>query len=65
MPEAAVSDFVSKLHQQKGIKIDYRLIPGANHFFHDCTDLMIEHVHDHMNKANGGVPVQVKVSEAA
>lgn len=65
VPESAVSDFVSKLQQQKGIEIDYRTIPGANHFFHDCTDLLIDHVHDHMNKAGGGVNVQVKVPQAA
>lgn len=65
VPEASVADLVGRLRQQKGVKIDYRVIPGANHFFHDCTDLLIDHVHDHMNKANGGLPVQVKVSEAA
>ncbi|MCB1529674.1 MAG: alpha/beta hydrolase [Rhodospirillales bacterium] len=49
--ESSVSGLVEKLHAQKGIKIDYRVVDGANHFFHDQTDLMISHVHDHMNKA--------------
>ena len=50
IPEPDVAKFVDRLHQQKGIKIDYRVIEGANHFFHGYTDLIIEHVHDHMNK---------------
>ncbi|MCB1592334.1 MAG: prolyl oligopeptidase family serine peptidase, partial [Alphaproteobacteria bacterium] len=65
VPEPSVADFVTKLQQQRGIEIDYRVIPGANHFFHDCTDLLIDHVHDHMNKAGGGVNVQVKLKKAA
>lgn len=65
VPKESVAELVAKLQQQRGIKIDYRVIQGANHFFHDYTDLMIEHVHDHMNKANGGMSVAVKVSEAA
>lgn len=65
VPEASVADFVDKLHQQKGIKIDYRVIPDANHFFHDQTDAMISHVHDHMNKAKSGVQIPVRLLEAA
>jgi alpha/beta superfamily hydrolase len=52
--EASVKDFVGKLHQQKGIKIDYRTVEGANHFFHGHTDVLIEHMHDHLNRANAG-----------
>ena len=58
--EASVKDFVGKLHQQKGIKIDYRTVDGANHFFHGHTDLLIEHVHDHLNKANAGRNVSIE-----
>lgn len=65
VPEASVSEFVDRLHQQKGIKIDYRVLPEANHFFHDQTDAMISHVHDHMNKAKSGVQVPVRLLEAA
>lgn len=65
VPEESVREFVDKLHQQKGIEIDYRIIPGANHFFHDCTDCLIDHVHDHMNKAGGGINVPVRQSVAA
>ena len=41
VPEPAVSKLVQKLSHQRGITIDYRLIPGASHFFTDhMTDLM-------------------------
>lgn len=65
VPEASVAEFVGRLHQQKGIKIDYRMMPQANHFFHDQTDELISHVHDHMNKAKGGMAVPVRLKEAA
>ena len=54
VPESSVGDFVGRLQQQKGIKIDYRTIPGANHFFHGHNDALIDHVHDHLNKAKAG-----------
>lgn len=41
VPEAAVAKLVSKLSNQRDIKIDYRLIPGANHFFVDHMDQMV------------------------
>lgn len=65
IPQASVSEFVDRLHQQKGISIDYRVIDGANHFFHEHTDTLIGHVHDHMNKAGGGMAVPVEMAEAA
>ncbi|MCC6599030.1 MAG: alpha/beta hydrolase [Alphaproteobacteria bacterium] len=58
--EPAVAEFVGRLHQQKGIKIDYRVLPGANHFFHGYNDAMIEHVHDHLNKAKAGREVRLE-----
>ncbi|MGH1376140.1 MAG: alpha/beta hydrolase [Alphaproteobacteria bacterium] len=62
VPESAVEDFVDKIQMQKGIEVDYRVLPEANHFFHSNTDLMISHVHDHMNKARGGLEVPVKLA---
>jgi len=35
VPAEAVGKLVHKLSNQRDIDIDYRLIPGANHFFHD------------------------------
>lgn len=58
--EPAVSEFVGRLHQQKGIKIDYRVIGNANHFFHGFNDTLIEHVHDHLNNAKAGREVRLE-----
>lgn len=49
IPEAAVQKVVERLNTQKGIKVDYRVIPNANHFYNDQVDLMIEHIHEYMN----------------
>lgn len=52
--EPSVADFVDKIQLQKGITLDYRVMEGANHFFHGYSDLMIDHIHDHLNKAKAG-----------
>jgi alpha/beta superfamily hydrolase len=61
-----VSKLVEKLHAQKGIEIDHRIVGGANHFFHEKTNHLMAHIHDHMNKApNAGrdIPVMIGGSE--
>jgi alpha/beta superfamily hydrolase len=57
IPEPAVQKVVERLNMQKGIKIDYRVIPNANHFYNDQVDTMIEHIHDYLNVRNIGKPV--------
>jgi alpha/beta superfamily hydrolase len=51
VPESSVSKLVSKLQAQRGIEIDYRVVPGADHFFKNEMDLLSEHVADHLQKA--------------
>ncbi len=51
VPEAAVSKLVDKLSQQRGITIDYRVIPGANHFFTEQMEELNGHVEDYLAKA--------------
>lgn len=63
--EPTVEKFVDKVQMQKGISIDYRVIPEANHFFHGYTDMMSEHIHDHLNKAEAGRAVDVAEAIAA
>jgi len=36
----SVEGLVEKVHLQKGIELDHRVIDGANHFFHGYTDLI-------------------------
>ncbi|MDJ0947076.1 MAG: alpha/beta hydrolase [Kiloniellales bacterium] len=54
VPEAAVAKLVDKLSQQRGITIDYRVIPGANHFFTEQMDELTGHVEDYLAKAEDG-----------
>lgn len=63
--ETTVEKFVDKVQMQKGISIDYRVIPEANHFFHGYTESLSEHLHDHLNKAGAGLDVNVRTSIAA
>lgn len=63
--EDAVANFIDKVQMQKGISIDYRVLPEANHFFHGYTDVLSEHIHDHLNKAEAGLSVEVSEKIAA
>jgi hypothetical protein len=39
---------VQKLSHQRDIQIDYRIVEGANHFFHDRIDQMAAEVDDYL-----------------
>ena len=65
VPEPHVEKLVEKLRTQRGIEVDYRVINGAGHFFHNETESIMAHVHDHMNKAGGGNNVVSGLIEAA
>ena len=63
--EESVQDFIERLYQQKGIRIDYRIIDAANHFFHGYTDTLIDYVHDHLNIAGAGHKVPIDLEKKA
>lgn len=65
VPKQPVDKLVEKLHAQNGIEIDYRVINGANHFFHDKCDDLVMNMHDHMNAAGGGLTVETALSKKA
>ena len=48
VPPDSVRKLIDKLQAQRGIKIDYRLIDGADHFFRDSMDEMSGHVSDYL-----------------
>ncbi|SDG00570.1 hypothetical protein SAMN05216241_10497 [Limimonas halophila] len=50
VPESSVAKLVNKLSQQRDISIDYRVVPGANHFFTNRLDAMTGHVEDYINQ---------------
>lgn len=49
VPEPFVAKLVNKLSSQRGITIDYRVIPGASHFFSDHLELLNDHVEDYLD----------------
>ena len=58
MPEPDVQKLVARLTAQKGIKITYDQIEGANHFFDkheaDVVETVKEYVSNRMNKPHEG-----------
>lgn len=51
VPVSSVEKLADKLSQQKNITIDYRVVPGADHFFSDHMKALNTHVDDYLNKA--------------
>lgn len=50
VPEPFVSKLVTKLSHQRGIHLDYRVIPEAGHFFTNQLDQMASHVEDYLDQ---------------
>lgn len=50
VPPAAVAKLVEKLKGQRNLHIEHRLIPGANHFFHDHLEALEAHLDDYLSK---------------
>jgi hypothetical protein len=44
-----VQGLVDKLKSQKGITIDHQLIKGANHFFEDRVDELMEYCANYLD----------------
>lgn len=53
VPQANVNKLVTKLSHQRDIRIDFRTVPEAGHFFANKTDILAEHVDDYLNRALG------------
>ncbi len=51
VPHEAVQKLVNKLRQQRDIVIDYRLIDGANHYFHHKMDELVGEIDSYLDKA--------------
>jgi uncharacterized protein len=56
VPIDSVQKLVTKLSHQRDIKIDFRKIPGADHYFADSLDTITSHVdgyiRDHLRIAH-------------
>jgi alpha/beta superfamily hydrolase len=42
--EPAVAKLAEKISKQRGLAIDYRVVPGANHFFGEQQEIIASHV---------------------
>ena len=51
VPEQDVANLAERLQAQRGIKIDYRKIPGATHFFEDKHDRLVKEVGNYLDDA--------------
>lgn len=67
VPPEAVAKLVQKLSNQRDIRIDYRLIPGANHFFHDRLDELTAELDDYIASVmpGGAAETRSKTKAAA
>jgi uncharacterized protein len=62
VPEASVAKLVTKLSSQRGVKIDYRVVPEAGHFFSDQLDILTDHVEDYLDLALYQRPVAMAMT---
>ena len=51
VPQDSVAKLVAKLSHQRGIKIDYQIIPGATHFYTEHLDQLSKTVDDYLTTA--------------
>src|SRR3546814_667214 len=51
VPPESVQKLVDKLRQQRGIEIDHRIIPDANHFFGEQIEELTGEVDDYLDTA--------------
>ncbi len=49
VPEEAAAGLAERLSAQRAINIDYRTVPGADHFFNEHIDKLMAHVEDYLD----------------
>ncbi len=55
VPEASVAKLATKLGTQRNIHVDYRPVPGANHFFGEHQDFLNETVETYLRTAMAAI----------
>jgi alpha/beta superfamily hydrolase len=58
VPTESVQRLVQKLHQQRGIKIELEVIPGADHFFNGCPDQLEAAIEGYLDHALSAAATQ-------
>jgi alpha/beta superfamily hydrolase len=51
VPESDVSKLAHRLSQQRGIKVEYKKVPGATHFYERHLDTLSEEIGAYLDKA--------------
>ena len=64
VPHESVAKLIQKLSNQRDIKIDYKILKGANHFFSDHLDQLKDAVNDYLLKVLP-MPTKGKTKAAA
>lgn len=59
VPHTYVGKLAEKLQQQRGIKIDYRLVPDADHFYSGHLPVLCRHVDEHLKNLTRIKPLAV------
>jgi alpha/beta superfamily hydrolase len=62
VPAPFVAKLVNKLMHQRGIHIDYRVIPEASHFFGSHLDIVLDHAEDYLDTALHQRPLQIAMA---
>jgi alpha/beta superfamily hydrolase len=60
VPADSVIRMVDRIQTQRGVKVDLRLVPEANHFFTGKIDAMTEEINDYLDTAVGDVSTPVE-----
>lgn len=55
VPTESVVKLIEKLRTQRGITIDHRTLPGANHFFRGCINDVEREIDDYLDTALGAL----------
>ena len=59
VPEPLVAKLSEKLSKQRGLTMDYRVVPGADHFFQNMAPTVHDHIIDHVSGKMGLALAQV------
>ncbi len=60
VPEPSVAALAQKLAHQRDIQVTYKVVPGANHFFHNKADELTRVVENYLDQMKVSAKVEAK-----
>lgn len=60
VPADSVIRMVDRIQTQRGVKVDLRLVPEANHFFTGKIDAMTDEINDYLDTAVGDISTPIE-----